>query len=355
MRQMLTRAAAHLARRVVAPAARRVTTVLDVGDDYIVLPRIAETAAPGIYSLRSGPTFETSRRVGELIQAGPKRVTRAFDGLEGPALHVGDEIQWTGHVFASPLELDIPVTEVKLGSYPAWLFTPAGSESRGALWVIHVHGIRTSRTAVLRGVPAVGAHPSLVVSFQGDEEHPGAAHLGQEEWRDVDQAIEYATDHGASGVILVGWSMGATISLILSRRSSRRESIRGLVLVSPALDWNETIRQGVRRVGLPPWLARPMIDALVDGACAERIGIQRGLERALLSPELPSGVPVTVLHSPGDETAPFSSTLAWRDRHRAQVELIEFAPVPHSCEWNSDPARFDRAVSLAIQSAYTQL
>lgn len=355
MRRLINRAAASLARRVVEPAARRVTTVLDVGDDYIVLPRSAETAAPGVYSLRSGPTFGTSRRVGELLQADSKRVTRAFDGLERPALHAGDRIQWTGHVFSSPTELGIPVTEVEIGPYPAWLFTPAGSDRHASLWVIHVHGIRTSRSAVLRGVSGAGAHPSLVVSFHGDEEHPGVAHLGQEEWRDVDHAIEYATDHGASGVILVGWSMGATISLILANRSSRRESIKGLVLVSPALDWNETIRQGVRKAGLPPWLARPMIDALVDDECAARIGLDRRLERELLAPELPSGVPVTVLHSRGDETAPFSSTLAWCNSHQAQAELIEFAPVPHSCEWNSEPDRFDQAVSQAVESAYTQL
>ena len=66
-------------------------------------------------------------------------------------------------------------------------------------------------------------------------------HLGADEWEDTEAAIEFALDHGARRIVLMGWSMGGGITLRTSVRSAHRERIAGLVLDSPAVDWQDIL------------------------------------------------------------------------------------------------------------------
>ncbi|WP_349814818.1 alpha/beta fold hydrolase [Curtobacterium sp. MCJR17_043] len=137
---------------------------------------------------------------------------------------------------------------------PAWLFPVPGATT----WAIHVHGIHSSRTAVLRGVPDTldAGMTSLVIGYRGDVEDDRGlpATFGSDEWHDLDAAMRYAVDHGAERLVLVGWSMGATIAMHAASDSALRDRVDAMVLVCPALDWFTALRWGAVKAGFPGFL-----------------------------------------------------------------------------------------------------
>lgn len=86
----------------------------------------------------------------------------------------------------------------------------------------------------------------LDLAYRGDAGAPrspdGLGHLGDSEWRDLDAAIRYAVRYGAERVILYGWSTGASMALRAAADSTLTARISGLVLDSPVLDWESTLR-----------------------------------------------------------------------------------------------------------------
>ena len=75
---------------------------------------------------------------------------------------------------------------------------------------------------------------TLVVSYRNDGEAPrspdGRYALGDEEWEDVEAALRWVAERGATSVVLVGWSMGGATVLQAATRASGRELVVGLVL-----------------------------------------------------------------------------------------------------------------------------
>ncbi|WP_228985481.1 alpha/beta hydrolase, partial [Streptomyces sp. DH12] len=122
-------------------------------------------------------------------------------------------------------------------------------------WVIAVHGLGATREHVLNVLDALRRNqfPVLVPAYRGDPEAPrspdGLNHLGETEWRDLDAVLRHAVDSGARKVVLYGWSTGATMALRAAARSELRERVAGLLLDSPVLDWESTLRAlaGARR------------------------------------------------------------------------------------------------------------
>jgi dienelactone hydrolase len=93
-------------------------------------------------------------------------------------------------------------------------------------------------------------------------EHPAEPrrfyHLGDTEWRDVDAAVDYARDHGATGIVLYGWSVGGTLTITALRRMPAADLglVRAMVLDSgrrlddnPGLPGREAPSAGVRHLG----------------------------------------------------------------------------------------------------------
>ncbi len=60
-------------------------------------------------------------------------------------------------------------------------------------------------------------YTSLVVSYRNDGDAPNSDDhryaLGDREWQDVSSAIEYAFEHGAERIVLLGYSMGGATVL----------------------------------------------------------------------------------------------------------------------------------------------
>jgi pimeloyl-ACP methyl ester carboxylesterase len=340
-----------LARKVAYPRRKKLIGYELVSSDSIAVERTLTTELPGDYGLWvAGGHILVG---GILDDSATDRITRRVIAISG-AVDSNGSGRWSGHTYPGPQTLDSAYEEISLkgprGARAAWLF-PGDLDS----WAIHVHGIHTTRASVLRTVPAfneLGA-TSLVPSYYADTdnqtpEHPKPTTFGVWESDDVDTAIAYAVDHGAERIVLVGWSMGATIALRLAERSTHADRIVGLVLVSPATNWRALIIAGVRGAGLPRWIAQ-----LVPHVLATRIGARlAGVPIAIpfkdldwTSPGRPIGRPTLVIHSPGDGDVPFELTEALRDSNGPELTLEEFDAVPHQLEYNADPVRFRNVIT----------
>lgn len=344
-----------LAKRVVLPQAAKTVRVHSVSADRVILDADAKTTHSGEFGLwldEAGAHLRVgSVRSNNLME---HRVEREVLSVSGslPTAGVG---RWTGHVFAGPEAIDPSSRQVVLkvegGTAPAWLFEPAHGD--GAVWAVHVHGIRTSRITALRSVPLAQEHgyTSIVPSFRGDGEGPdtprGASMLGQAEWRDVEAALAYAVDHGARSIILFGWSMGGQIALQLSEHSVYRDRVVGLVLIAPATDWRRIIGAGAKRAKLPASVGRLAEWALKARLPSRMVGLPSPIDLDGLDWGTSQRVtrPCLVIHSSADQDVPFLLTSRFEEVNRGFVEIAEFADAHHAWEYNLNANRFHAVIA----------
>jgi predicted alpha/beta-fold hydrolase len=158
-------------------------------------------------------------RVGDILSLDGTSIVREFEPLRG-TLTVGepsrlDSFSIEGNpAEALGLDFEHVVYKSELGEYPAWLI-PGDRET----WAIFVHGWKADQQETLRMLPTVvePGFPSLVITYRNDEGTPGNPdgfyRFGATEWRDVEAAVQYALDQGASDIMLIGYSMGGAASL----------------------------------------------------------------------------------------------------------------------------------------------
>jgi pimeloyl-ACP methyl ester carboxylesterase len=353
--------------RIVLPGGDRWTPVIESDTDSVRLPITDDTVRPGEYGLwHDGPGHTTVGPVLEVDEAAGF-VRRAVVRTTGP---VSSRVRWSGHVHPDPAAMDVDWSEVSLptpvGPAPAWVVRPgpdgAARPGRAAAqgadpaaartWAVHVHGIRTTRVTALRTVPAALelGWTSIVPSFRGDGEAPWegrASHLGAREWADVEAALDHAVANGAERLVVVGWSMGATITHELLARSAHRDRLAGVVLVAPALDWSVTVRSQARRAGLPGPVVGAALGAMATPVLCRLVGLRSPVDvRALSWLRVPRELPPTLLiHSTGDTTVPFSASQEFADAHPGTVTLAVSEPAEHAWERNVDAVWFDRTIT----------
>ncbi|NNC10635.1 alpha/beta fold hydrolase [Planctomonas sp. JC2975] len=353
-------AATMVARTVVTPARRRKQDVdiLSVAPDLsaVTVSGTADAlAVPGRYGL----WFSDDRGyalLGDVIaEAEDGTVTRAVESVRWGALDEARRGRLGGWFFTSPAELGLPVESVDIvvddGTAPAWLFPAAETSDR---WAIHVHGRGARRQETLRAIPLFHekGYTSLAISYRNDGDAPDSADhrygLGATEWHDVDAAIAYALASGAKDILLVGWSMGGAIALQTAVRSPRADSIRGLVLDSPVIDWVETLDFQADEMRLP----RPVTEGallLLDSAWATSLVGQdapiglAGLDFTLRAHEL--SVPVLLMHSDDDGYVPAGGSHRLAHLRPDIVTFVPFAQAKHTKLWNYDPVRWTNAIA----------
>jgi pimeloyl-ACP methyl ester carboxylesterase len=235
----------------------------------------------------------------------------------------------------------------ELGPLPAW-YVPPTADTVSSTWIIALHGRRGTMTEPLRVLPTLAAsgHPTLVTSYRNDPDRPrspdGYYHLGDTEWRDVQAAIEYAHSHGATSVVLYGWSMGGTLTLTALRRMPTADValVHAVILDSPAIDWTSVLDlQGGQR-GLP----------LVETRVAERIAEVRdhmslaNLDARPYAPKL--AVPTLIFVDTADTTVPVAPTLQFAAAAPSGlVTLVKTTGGDHTGSWNVDPSTYDAHVT----------
>lgn len=234
-----------------------------------------------------------------------------------------------------PSALGIDFTDVMvpgpLGDYPAWFI-----EGTGSTWIIFTHGRGAEPREGLRQLSVTEplGYPTLMVSYRNDEGAPqtdGIVRFGQEEWPDLEAAVQYALDNGATDVILSGASTGGAISLALLENSSLADRVRGLFLDSPALDMGEVVSYRGAEMGYPSivldlgkWLAQMRFD--LDW---EAMDYSSAVDDVTM--------PALMLHSTADDTIPFDAVSPIYDQMSGnpEIEVRIVDDAHHVGVWNS--------------------
>ncbi|MFH8498334.1 alpha/beta hydrolase [Streptomyces coeruleorubidus] len=250
-----------------------------------------------------------------------------------PNVHVGNPSSALGLEHA---DIDIPG---ELGALPAW-FVPGARDT----WVIAVHGLGTTRELAMNVMEFLhNSHfPVLALAYRGDLGAPrppdGLNHLGQTEWRDLDAAIRYAVRYGARQIVLHGWSTGATMALRAATHSGLRDRVSGLVLDSPVLSWETTLRAlaAARRT---PGALLPLAVRAAQG----RTGLY-GDRAGNTDPAAGLQIPALVFHGPGDTVAPWQLSRRLAAARPDMVALRTVGNAPHGAMWNADPQGYEEAL-----------
>lgn len=325
--------------RVLAVGAGDATVTLTAGPDAAE-PGSFRLAWPGGHGI-AGPVTATgsgfvTRRLSDVtgnLTAGQKA------GIE-PGRYTGDPLTALGIRYTT---VRVPTP---LGGMPAWQIG-----GRRSTWVILVHGLGGSRADTLAVVPALHAFgfPILAITYRNDVGAPASpdhqSHLGATEWHDVDAAVRYATGHGASGVVLFGYSLGAAMAMVTAEDSPVRGRVRGLVLDSPILDWQATLTYQGRRHALPA----PLI-SLAEMLLAWRTGLNFA-QFNQLQHETSLHVPVLLIQGTADTIVPTDLADAFaRDRPRLMTYL-RVAAADHVSAMDTDPSAY-RAALMRFLTGY---
>ncbi|MGX1884099.1 alpha/beta hydrolase [Streptomyces sp. NPDC055287] len=320
-------------------------TVHATAAGQVTLTRCLASLRPGTYGIEGpgvhavvGPVLENAPHTPDTVV---RRLERVSHGTLGPGarvrltpqLYVGDPRTALGIDHA---DVDVPG---ELGPLPAW-FLPGARDT----WVISVHGLGATRAHPMNLMPFLRSHhlPVLALAYRGDAGAPrppgGLGHLGDSEWRDVDAAIRYAVRGGAERVILHGWSTGGAMAVHAAVRSPLRDRVSGLVLDSPVLDWEATVR-ALAVARRTPGVLLPLAVRAVQG--------RTGVRGARLSEAAGPGglrVPTLVFHGPDDTVAPWRPSRELVRLLPGLAVLHTVAHAPHAAMWNADPAIYEEAL-----------
>ena len=332
--------------------------VVAVGDGRVTLRATPEAdkdgdwQSPGVWGLQREEGYD---QVGAILELTEQQVVREYIPLTG-GLRVGTAVRIDSHAFpGDPLEAhglafeDVSFSS-PLGEFPAWQVTADTST-----WAIFVHGRnskRGTRRGALRMLPAVAdlGITSLIINYRNDEGLPpnpdGYHRFGQTEWADLEGAAEYAVDSGAEKLILVGHSMGGAIVASFLYQSPVAESVVGVVLDAPMLDFDATVDYGASRrsvpvVGLP---IPGVLTAMAKSLAGFRFGIDfEALDYLSRADQL--AAPVLLFHGDADKTVPVTTSDALAEARSDIVEYIRGTDVGHTRSWNLDPAAYEEAVT----------
>jgi len=346
------------ARKVLTPDARRPddTVILAVDDDRVTLVLTEDTLVPGRYGLwlEEGAGHA---RVGDIlgIDEGAGAVTRRLLGVDRGRITPGPA-RWNQYYYwsAPQASMGLPTLDVhvdtELGPMPAWRLEP---EQPTGTWAVLVHGRGARREECLRGLPTLLGlgMTCLVPSYRND---PGAArapdgryNLGLSEWRDIESAMLYAAQQGATSLVLCGWSMGGAIALQTLNLSWLSDLVEAVVLDSPVVDWGDVLTYHARANHVPPLLRD--FGRLVMGRKSLRrlAGVHEPVDVARTNwvaraHEIHHRV--LILHSVDDEVVPAGPSIALARARPDLVTLDRWDTALHCREWNLDTARWERSV-----------
>lgn len=317
-------------------------TVHAAGATQVTLSRTLASARPGVYGLSGDGVHAT---VGDVLATAPDSVIRRLLSTSRGRLTPGAAVRLTPQAYAGdPREaLGLDFDEVRipgeLGLMPAW-FIPGARD----VWAIAAHGLGTTREHPLVVIAALHARrlPVLDITYRNDAGAPrspdGIGHLGDTEWHDLDAAMRYAVRQGARRVLLYGWSTGATMALRAADHSPLSDRVNGLILDSPVLDWQSTLRASAAGHGVPG----PLLPLAVRAA-EGRTGLHAARITDSAAPDR-IRVPTLIFHGPDDTLAPWAPS---RRLAAARPDLVALHPFPgaqHAAMWNRDPQRYEETL-----------
>jgi len=337
--------------------------VLEVGDGTItyeaagdVSPSFAEDS---IYALLWDGGWA---HVGAPTATTDTTVTRPLEDVSGTAPQPGTRAALERDWFVAAPDATNPTTTLGYayedvtitsanGDMPAW-YIPADDAST---WTaVMVHGREGFPREMLRQARVVheAGMNALVITYLGDYGNPqypdGHLGYGRTEWPDVEAAVEYAGTRGATGIVLVGNSMGGAVVSGFMAESGLAGDVDAIVLDSAVTDLGQAVEAGAAAISLPVIGAPP--SSLV--AVAEWMaGLRYGVDWAQLdySDEgFWDGLPVLAIHGSEDPTAPVQMTrdLAALHPDTVQPEVVDGAQ--HVESWNHATDRYEQVLAAFL-------
>lgn len=353
-----------VARKVVTPPRSREQDlrILEVGDDTITLSATKDTLTPGQYSLWF--SHDTGHaRIGEILRFDSGSVVRRLLSVDFGDLADARAGRMSGWFYLSPAELDLPWADVEvdteLGPAPAWLVPAPSTTESEQKWVIQVHGRAVRREETLRAVPVFhrAGYNALLVSYRNDGDAPQSIDyryaLGDTEWRDVEAAVQFALDRGASEILLMGWSMGGATVLQTLTRSLLAGSIRGVILDSPVIDWITALQFQGTENRLPSPVSSAALLLLSRRWAGFLTGQDAPVDLArlnLVANAAELTVPILLMHSVDDGFVPVTASDALAEERPDIVTYERFHTARHTKLWNYDRTRWEDAISEWLAS-----
>ena len=317
-------------------------TLADPGPQNIVLRsrKVYGVVWPGGYGRVSGPPSVSG-----------DDVTRTWRVLRGTTPTTGTKVSLDG--FAWPLA---PPAGARLVHYPSARGDMPATyfPSTGSTWAVLVHGKGATRAEMYRLAEVTHrlGLPTLSIGYRNDADaprDPSRRHtFGVTEWHDLDSAVRWAKQHGASDIVLGGASMGGSIVASYLRHSPDADEVQSVVLDSPMLNFRDTIAYGARDVRIPPGLSLP---STLTWSAEELASLRYDVDwRATDYTSKPDWVrgPVLIVHGTRDDTVPISTSRLLAHTS-SEVQLVEVRGANHVESWNVDPDAYDRTVTEFLE------
>jgi hypothetical protein len=156
-------------------------------------------------------------------------------------------------------------------------------------------------------------------------------------------------EQGATGVVLVGYSMGGGTIAAFLLHSTLADRVDAVVLDAPMLDFSNTVDENASRETLP-LIGLPLPSSLT--AVAKWMsGWRFGVDWAsldYLSRANDFRVPFLVFHGTADTTVPISTSSEFRRLRPDLVTLVSCPGADHIECWNLDPASYESRVAAFL-------
>jgi alpha-beta hydrolase superfamily lysophospholipase len=294
-------------------------------------------------------------QLGDVISDSASLVTRDFTQMVGE-FQVGDQVYLERTAFphdplsAYGLDYEEVVIPGPVGNLGAWYISPGRSEPGSPdLWAVLVHGRTAERDTsikLLDDLANLGVH-SLTIDYRNDEGAPpsksGYYDFGVTEWADVEAAVQYALDNGASGIVLIGYSMGGGIVVNYQLQSDLAGFTVGLILDAPMLNFGRTVDKGAEERSVPP-----PITAAAKFFSGLRFGVDwKAMDFLSHADEMT--VPILLFHGDADDTVPIETSIEFADLAPDLVELHTFAGAGHVQGWNFFTEEYESLVAEFIE------
>ncbi len=258
---------------------------------------------------------------------------------------------------ADPSDLGLPYEDVlfrsALGEFNAW-FVPSDADT----WAILIHGKGAERREGLRLLDSINAagHPALIINYRNDPGEPrdpsGYYRYGSTEWAEVEGAVRYALDHGASDVVLVGMSTGAAHALSFFYESDLADVVAAAIFDSPNIDFGRTVDYEASQRSLP--LLGVQIPQSLTTAAKFIASLRFDFDWSqhdFIDDADQLDFPILVFHGTEDGTVPLDVSERLHEKRPDLVTLVVVDGAEHVQSWNADPTRYGNEVATFLARA----